>query len=101
MRYLGPYSGPKGFFRLRDTLDRLWQTEKRFSLDVHFDFPGKREYMKINDRYDYSDLELIFDNTDVLIVPSICYETFGYTVLEALSYGVPVVLTDRVSICPS
>ena len=96
MRYLGPYNGAKGFFRLRDTLDKLWQTKKNFRLDVHFDCLGKTEYMKINDRYDYSELESIFDDTDVLIVPSVWYETFGYTVLEALSYGVPVVVTDRV-----
>ena len=38
----------------------------------------------------------IFDVTDLLVVPSQWYETFGYTVLEALSYGVPVQVTDKV-----
>lgn len=31
-----------------------------------------------------------------MIAPSIWYETFGYTVLEALSYGVPVIITENV-----
>lgn len=53
-------------------------------------------YIKIHGRYNYSELEKIFDDTDVLIVPSVWYETFGYTVLEALSYGVPVIITNNV-----
>lgn len=28
--------------------------------------------------------------------PSVWYETFGYTVLEALSFGVPVLVSDTV-----
>lgn len=53
-------------------------------------------YIKAYDRYNYSELETIFENTDVLVVPSVWYETFGYTVLEALSYGVPVIMSDTV-----
>lgn len=53
-------------------------------------------YIKSNQRYSYGELENIFDKTDVLVVPSIWYETFGYTVLEALSYGVPVIISDTV-----
>ena len=41
-------------------------------------------------------LEKIFDETDVLVAPSIWYETFGFTVLEALSYGVPVIISGNV-----
>lgn len=32
----------------------------------------------------------------MLVAPSIWYETFGYTVLEALSYGVPVIVSEHV-----
>ena len=32
----------------------------------------------------------------MLIAPSVWYETFGYTVLEALSFGVPVIITKNV-----
>ncbi len=96
MRYLGNYSGAKGFFYLRNTLDRLWEIRRDFRLDVHFEPPEPREYIRTNKRYTYDELGEIFDDTDVLIVPSLWYETFGYTVLEALSYGVPVIITDRV-----
>ena len=50
--------------------------------------------VKIKGTYDYSELEELFKNTDVFIVPSIWYETFGYIALEAFSYGVPVIITD-------
>jgi glycosyltransferase involved in cell wall biosynthesis len=36
------------------------------------------------------------ERTDVLVAPSICFETFGFTVLEALSFGVPVIVSDCV-----
>lgn len=36
------------------------------------------------------------EESDVVITPSVWYETFGYTVLEALSYGVPVIISDHV-----
>lgn len=52
--------------------------------------------MRVHDKYTYDQLGTIFDNTDVLVAPSIWNETFGYTVLEALSYGVPVIVSDHV-----
>lgn len=52
--------------------------------------------MSIHGRYNHADLKAIFDVTDVLIAPSIWYETFGYTVLEALSFGVPVIVSGNV-----
>ena len=42
------------------------------------------------------ELEAVFAETDLLVVPSICPETFGYVVLEALSCGVPVLLSGNV-----
>ena len=43
----------------------------------------------------YSQLGKIMADTDVLVAPSVWYETFGFTVLEALSYGVPVIVSDH------
>lgn len=52
--------------------------------------------MKSHKRYAYADLERVFDDTDLLLVPSVWPETFGYVVLEALSHGVPVLLSESV-----
>lgn len=96
IRYLGQQSAAKGYYLLIDALDELWRTDKRFRLDLHFQPDTTKPYMCCHDRYDYSELESIFDDTDVLVCPSIWYETFGYTVLEALSYGIPVILSSNV-----
>ncbi len=36
-----------------------------------------------------------FAKIDVLIVPSLWYEPFGRVVIEALSYGIPVIISNR------
>lgn len=74
----------------------MWVENKNFGLNIYFTPQEMSPYMKVHDRYIYDQLEDIFYNTDVLIAPSIWYETFGYTVLEALSYGVPVIVSDHV-----
>lgn len=96
IRYLGPYSSLKGFFNIKNALDKLWIEKQTFRLDIHFVFENKPEYIRLHERYAYSELESILDDTDILITPSAGYETFGYTVLEALSYGVPVITTCNV-----
>ena len=69
---------------------------QNFCLNIFFTPFEVSPYMKVHGRYNYSDLEKIFDETDILVAPSVWYETFGYTVLEALSYGVPVLISDTV-----
>jgi len=96
MRYLGPQGAAKGYFYLKTVLDEVWNRRKDFRLDVHFRPSDMTNYINCNEKYRYSEFKKIFDETDVLIVPSIWYETFGYTVLEALSYGVPVIITKNV-----
>lgn len=47
-------------------------------------------------RYNRHEFAQIMQSLDVLVVPSICNETFGFVVLEALSYGVPVLVSGNV-----
>lgn len=96
IRYLGPQSGAKGYQLLKSALDKLWDVQQNFFLDVHFEPMESAPYIKSHKRYSYAELERIFDETDVLVAPSIWYETFGFTVLEALSYGVPVIISGNV-----
>ncbi|MDY6357080.1 MAG: glycosyltransferase [Catonella sp.] len=96
LTYLGAQSQAKGYFLLTDALDQLWIKRQDFCLNVFFVPSDGKPYINAHGRYDYSQLPSIMDQTDVLIVPSIWPETFGYTVLEALSFGVPVIISDMV-----
>ncbi len=93
--YLGAQSQAKGFYLLRDALDLL-EGRKDFVLTTIFEPVEERKYIRTRGRYTYEELEGIFDETDILVVPSIWYETFGYTALEAISFGCPVLATDHV-----
>lgn len=98
LTYLGPAKSFKGFFVMKKALDELWQSGIRnFELHLFCPVENSASYMHVeNRRFQYSELKQIFANTDVLLVPSVWHETFGFTVLEALSYGVPVVVSDHV-----
>lgn len=96
IRYLGPQAEGKGYHLLKEALDELWKERQDFRLDVHFAPVRQSPYMAVHGRYGYAELEQIFDDTDILVAPSIWYETFGYTVIEALSFGVPVMISSTV-----
>lgn len=87
----------KGFALLRDALDRLWEEgDRRFTLNMYCSTEIDRPYVVRHDTFAYSELPKVFDDGDVLVAPSVCYETFGFTILEALSYGIPVLVSDTV-----
>lgn len=96
--YLGPPKPYKGFQFCLSILDKLWDMEIRnFELNIYSETPVNKPYIVHKQNgYQYNQLKEIFDNTDLLIAPSQWYETFGFTVLEALSYGVPVIVSDKV-----
>ena len=88
--YMGPQTEEKGFFILLKVLDKLYELGFEFSLDVFFKPIVNKPYIKEHDRYTYSELQEIYKNMDVSIVPS-RNDTFGFIVLESISYGVPVI----------
>lgn len=96
--YLAPPKPFKGYSILKQTLNKLWQNgKKEFELHLFYPISDIEPYMKIkSEGYNYNELEKIFDETDLVIVPSVWYETFGFTTLEALSFGVPVIVTENV-----
>lgn len=95
--FLSPFKPFKGSIIIKDALDEIWaQGKHNFSLRIIGHVESPSPYMMIQESYGYDELEKIFDETDLLIALSVCYETFGFTVLEALSYGVPVLVSDHV-----
>lgn len=94
LAYAKPF---KGYLLLKKALDRLCNDGVYdFELNVFGITDKTSTYIKTHRQYNYDDLEEILDKTDLVVTPSICYETFGFTVLEALSYGVPVIVSDNV-----
>ncbi|MGI8281140.1 glycosyltransferase [Bacillus mycoides] len=100
--YLGPLDVYKGFYALKDTLDSLNRNGyKNWHLDVYGDFINNPEtyspeHYTFHGRYEYSQLKKMFDQIDLLIIPSIWKETFGFIGLEAQSYGVPIMVSEHV-----
>lgn len=89
--YLGPTDIKKGYMLLKEVLDKLYANGyKNIKLKIFDETDNLSSYIKMNPRYDYGDLKKIFDETDLIVVPSLWNETFGFNVIEGISYGVPV-----------
>lgn len=97
--YLGGDRLYKGFNLLLDIFLQLYNEGNKGIKLSAYGVGNQESYSEnifVNKEYFYEDLAEIFENTDVLIVPSICNETFGFITIEALSFGVPVIVTDTV-----
>lgn len=100
--YLGPMDIYKGFYFLKDALDSLRVNGyTNWHVGVYGDYVDdpdtyNPEYFTFYGRYNYSQLKDIFNEVDLLIIPSVCKETFGFIGLEAQSYGVPVMVSENV-----
>lgn len=96
--YLAPVKPYKGFHILKKALDELWDEGKRdFELKIFAPTNDISPYMVVSKNgYNANELSSIFSFADILVAPSVWYETFGFTVLEAISFGVPVIVSDRV-----
>ena len=97
--YLGPCTDSrKGFFILKKAMDELYKTYKS-EFKLHVFSPVSEEipcYLVQHAPYKYEELDYIMESVDMIVVPSVWHETFGFTVLEALSYGVPVLVSENV-----
>lgn len=95
--YLAPAKNFKGYGIMKQALNEIWAAgNKKFHLTMYNEANVSVPYITVNSRFEYQELGNIFEQTDVLIMPSVWNETFGFTVLEALSYGVPVIVSKNV-----
>ena len=95
--YLGPFKKYKGIKLLLDVINELNCNNLELNLygDINIEKSIDNRII-YNGKYNYNELEEIFSNTDVLLVPSIWKETYGFVGLEAFSNAVPVILTENV-----
>lgn len=90
----------KGFYLLQGALHMI-DSKKHNSFRIHTfgECPYNDSYIIKHDNYHYNELSIVLQEIDVVVLPSIWYETFGFTALEALSFGIPVILTNHVGAC--
>lgn len=99
--FIGGLGQSKGFPLLKEVLVKLHEGNYK---DWELNQWGTSLIAQDNDcrninykgRYIASQLEAIYDNTDVLVIPSVWSETFSFVALEALSFGVPVLMSENV-----
>ena len=99
--YIGRKEPYKGIDLLIDALTKLHQENIKFECLLYGDDFSKYDLIldgqvKNMGTYKNSEIKSVFDSMDLLVVPSIWKETFGFVGLEALSYGVPVLMSENV-----
>lgn len=93
--YFGPIDKVKGFYFLNDILKDL-KNKYKFKLIIHVNENINEDYIVNEGRYNIENLNKVLENIDIMIVPSQWFETFGFTTLEAMSYGIPVIVSNLV-----
>jgi len=98
--FIGNTTDYKGFPLLKKTLIKLFNDNIiNWNLSV---WGGSRSYdndckkILYKGKYETNQLTSVFSTIDLLIVPSIWDETFSLITLEALSFGVPVLVSSTV-----
>lgn len=96
--YMGPREYYKGYFLLKNVLDQLYTNgNNKIEFNIFFkETDAKKAYIKEHEEFDFLQQETIFNSTDLLIVPSLWQETFGFTLQEAISHAVPVIASGNV-----
>lgn len=97
MGFIGSDEPFKGLPLLIEALEEIGMEDK-WKLSVWGGKVGKHPSLPIQYKGKYSaqTIENVYEAMDVLIVPSVWKETFSLVTLEALSYGVPVIVSDNV-----
>lgn len=89
--FIGNTEPYKGLDVLKNAIDGLdarievWGADGVSSCKVHF-----------NGRFSHEEIDKVYSDMDLLVVPTICRETFSLATLEALSYGVPALVSTNV-----
>lgn len=98
--YIGPYDAKKGFFMLKDALERLRLGHTNFEIsfcgDVAQDPFFENEWVHNYGILSQTELDKFYSQIDVLLMPSLWHETFGFVALEGISRGIPVLVSDHV-----
>lgn len=94
--YVGPYDHKKGFYRLAKIAESMPDVTFRFYGDVVDSLVFQKSNVENYGIVSSASLQQAYRDMDVLVVPSLWHETFGFVVLEALLQGTPCIVSDTV-----
>lgn len=98
--FIGSCETYKGLPILITVLKNLYNSGIRnWELHIYGNFKGYDhdcEKIKYKGTFEAKDIKSIYSNINLLVVPSIWKETFSLVTLEALSYGVPCLVSSNV-----
>lgn len=98
--YIGPYDQKKGFYLLGNIFKELSKKYSNFEVNFYGDIleqPIFNESWASNHGIVPKEkMNNVYRNTDILVQPSLWHETFGFTVLEAVSQGTPCIVSNNV-----
>ena len=92
--YIGPENTYKGLPGLLSVLERI--NPALCELHIYGCNAMNQKNVFYHGYYEQNDISTIFNDIDLLIVPSLCYETLSLVTLEAISFNIPVLLSDHV-----
>lgn len=98
--YIGPYDEKKGFYSLIKCLKSVRKEYTNFQVYFYGDV-GYHGFFKnswVHNRGVQSEKDMLkaYKNIDLLIVPSLWHEPFGFVALEATLEGIPVLVSNNV-----
>lgn len=96
--YMGRIDREKGFYLIQDVVQQM-VSQGKINIELHVYTREKRDwpnYVHAHVPYKYEQMAEVMRGLDMVVVPSLWWETFGFTALEAISYGLPVVVTENV-----
>lgn len=104
MLRFGYVGGPKRYKGLEVLLKAISIIEDKnitnyelwlYGADYH-EYESKNPHIHNGGTYTQEIEDIVWSSFDILIVPSQCYETFGFVVTEAIAHGVSVICSDLV-----
>ncbi|HGF1449529.1 TPA: glycosyltransferase [Streptococcus suis] len=94
--YIGPDEEYKGYFDYLDWVNQNNDPMITYKTYGHYRNQFASPTIQQNGRFLPNEKAKVYENIDILVVPSRWKETFGLVVAEAVSYGVRVVVNSNV-----
>jgi glycosyltransferase involved in cell wall biosynthesis len=91
----GGYESLLAFEKLADKYDCRFTAIGDIPQEVHARF-GRNSKITLSQRVPYGKVVEYYSNSDVFVFPT-HYDTYGFVILEALSFGLPVISVDSFS----